>query len=142
MVLYLHGYYDRLGLHNGHTVIGNEWHSYSLEEDEDENILIAIQTEIEINGYVPHELMGLVVLLEYEIGVPSAAGSLDTLTLLNSTSKAKVRQTTRLAVGSALFIPFDGDEMILRNVPVKDEDTLGSNESTYSIVCCSILKKL
>ena len=123
------------GLHNGHTIVGNEWHSYLLEEDEEENTLVAKQSAIEIHGYVAHELMALAFLLEYDIGVPVASHA-DTMSLLQSSSQG--RQSTRLALGAATFIPYDGEELILRNVPKREEDLLGI-ELSLSKEPCGIL---
>ena len=124
-----------IGLHNGHTIVGNEWHSYLVEEDEEENTLVAVQTAIEINGYVPHEYMAVAVLLEYDIGVPVTSHP-DTVSLLQSSSQ--IRQSTRLALGGAIFIPYDGEELILRNVRKRDEDFLGI-ELPMSRELCSIM---
>ena len=131
----MYGNSNLLGLHNGHTIVGNEWHSYLLEEDEEENTLVAKQNVVEINGYVAHELMALAFLLEYDIGVPIASHA-DTMSLLQSSSQGK--QSTRLALGGSTFIPFDGEELILRNVSKREEDLLGV-ELPMSKEPCSIL---
>lgn len=127
----------RVGIHNGHTVIGNEWHSHTLSEDDgNDNTLVAVETSIELNGYVPHESMALVMLLEYEVGVPSSSTHTDSMALLTST--VSVRPTTRLAIGSAVYVPFDGEDLLLRNITAKDADLLGI-ELALSPDNCSLL---
>jgi hypothetical protein len=56
--------------------------------------------------------MAIVMLLEYEIGIPTTGSLADTITMLSTTS----RPSTRLAVGSALYIPYEDGEILLKNV--------------------------
>ncbi len=69
--MFLYIVYNYIGLHNGHTILGGDWMSYNLEVDpEDEDVLVPTHQLIEIPGYIPHELMSLSILIEYQIGLP------------------------------------------------------------------------
>lgn len=116
----------KIGLHNGHTVIGGNWLSLDLEEDrEHRDVLFPSQEVIEIRGYVPHDLMAIAFVLEYEIGtfVPLDR-HVNSKTILSSTMRDDKLVTT-IVVGSNVFIPFDGKTINLcsRESKSGDEDS-------------------
>jgi hypothetical protein len=104
------------GLHNGHTVVGGEWQSVVLREDRDDrDVLLTKQQTISINGYVPHELMAIALLLEYEVGVPVPERTQHSAhTILNSTV-VDGKVVSIVTLGVSIYIPFNGEKMILRN---------------------------
>ena len=135
-----------LGLHNGHTVVGGEWQSLRLKEDRDDrDVLLTRDSVINVNGYTPHELMALAMLLEYEVGVPTQEQTQhNTNSILNSvTIDGKV--LTVLTLGVAIYVPFNGEKVILRNSGQIgdrhsiDEDELGIELALRSDDICTIL---
>lgn len=115
----------KVGLHNGHTIIGGEWQTQSLIEDtEEKDMLFTSLQKIDVLGYVPHDLMNLVFLIEYEIGIPVQHKSYyNSQAILNSTMK-KGKAVTTIVIGASIFIPSNGSTIFLRNRP-KRKDGMG-----------------
>ena len=112
LIIFIFYYLFYIGLHNGHTVVGGEYQSILLKEDRDDrDVLLTKDGLININGYVPHELMALVMLIEYEVGVPVQQRTLhNTNSILNSTSlNSKV--VTVLTLGVSIYIPYNGEKV-------------------------------
>ena len=104
------------GLHNGHTVLGGEWQSVPLREDRDDrDVLLTKDQVLVVNGYVPHELVALAIVLEYEVGIPVPhRTSHNAQTILNSTSAAD-KVSTVITLGVTIYVPFNGEKVLLRN---------------------------
>lgn len=132
----------KLALHNGHTLLGGDWMTYPLEEvSDDREVLITPQTAIDVPGYIPHELMSLVFLIEYEIGVPSQHRNYyNAQAMLNSTLR-RGKAITTVTVGAALFVPSNGRVIFLRNHPHSPsaEDSMGIELPLRFNELCSIL---
>jgi hypothetical protein len=104
------------GLHNGHTVLGGEWQSVPLREDRDDrDVLLTKDQVLVVNGYVPHELVALAIVLEYEVGIPvPQRTSHNAQTILNSTSVGD-KVSTVVTLGVTIYVPFNGEKVLLRN---------------------------
>jgi len=108
----------KIGLHNGHTVLGGEWQSYAIIEDRnDKDVLVIESPVVEVHGFAPHELMGLVFLVEYEVGIPAPSQSrFDTQAMIKSLSTVRNGQmVTNVIIGTSMFLPYDGKLMHLQN---------------------------
>ena len=111
-------------------------------------MLLTKEQTISVNGYVPHEFMALAILLEYEVGAAAPQRSQHSAqTILNSTSKdGKV--VTVVTLGVCIYVPFNGEKMILRNGIQKpsgkenshnDDEELGIELSLRTDDVCTIL---
>ena len=136
-----------LGLHNGHTIIGGEWQSVVLKEDRDnKDVLLTKEQTIIVNGYVPHELTALALLIEYQVGVKTAQRTQhNAQTILNSTAVDN-KVVTVVTLGVALYVPYNGTKMILRNGsevhtndPPGDDEELGIELLLRTDDVCTIL---
>ena len=108
----------KIGLHNGHTIVGGEWQSYELVEDKNDRDVLAIrESAVEVHGYAPHELMGLVFLVEYEVGTPAPSQSrFDTQAMIKSLSTVRNgNMLTNVVIGTSVYLPYDGKSMVLKN---------------------------
>ena len=115
------------GLHNGHTVLGGEWQSVPLGEDRDDrDVLLTKEQVLVVNGYVPHELVALAIVLEYEVGIPvPQRTSHNAQTILNSTSVGD-KVSTVVTLGVTIYVPFNGEKVLLRNG--EKNDRRGGND--------------
>lgn len=102
------------GLHNGHTILGNDWICVPLiEEPDSQDVLLLSLKSIDIPGFVAHELMALVFVVEYELGTPVPKHThLNSNTILQSTMQNGKLLTT-IAVGAGLHLPYAGGTLIL-----------------------------
>lgn len=72
-------------MHNGHTVVGGDWQSGEVDEVRDDTDLLQLRSPIELQGYIPHDLMSVAFLLEYEIGITVTSESpLNSKTVLDT----------------------------------------------------------
>jgi len=129
----------KIGLHNGHTVLGGEYQAYALQVDgDDEDILLVSEDAIDVHGYVPHELMSLVCVIEYEIGMPIP--SLHAKDMLNSISMIRDGQiVTTVVLGTTLYVPSDGKILFLKNSkPAANGDAPGVELTVRTDESCSI----
>ena len=129
--------------------MGGEWQSVTLQEDrDDKDVLLTKEQSVSINGYVPHELMAIAMLLEYEVGATSPQRTQHSAqTILNSTSKdGKV--VTVVTLGVCIYVPFNGEKMFLRNGVQRpdgkenshnDDEELGIELSLRTDDVCTIL---
>eukprot|EP01038_Epipyxis_sp_PR26KG_P004534 gene4534-6404_t len=113
----------RIGLHNGHTIIGGDWKPYDLVEDkEDRDILFTKDETLVLSGYYPHELMTLVFIVEYEVGVPlPSTKHFDSHNVMDSTSEQTKHIIHGLTFGAAIYLPCDGKKIILKNTQHADD---------------------
>ena len=113
----------KVGLHNGHTVMSGEWRSFKLQEDDkDKELLFTAEEIVEIGGYVPSEFVGLVFLINYEIGLPSQSSThYNSQAMMNSTMR-RGKAVTFVNLGAALFVPSNGRAIFLRNRSKKEGD--------------------
>ena len=126
--------------------MGGEWQSVRLKEDRDDrDVLLTKEAVVNINGYTPHELMALALLLEYQVGVPTPERTQhNTNSILNSTT-VEGKVLTVLTIGVAVYVPFNGKKVILRNSGQvgerhsRDEDELGIEIALRSDDICTIL---
>lgn len=80
---------------------------------------------VEINGYVPHELMAMVMLVEYELSTPIPPQShLNTKTMLETTIR-NGKLVVTLVLGAAVFVPFEGNVFLGKN---SESEELGNDE--------------
>ena len=104
----------KVGLHNGHTILGGTLMDHNLaEDDEDENILI-VPDDFQVRGYVPHELITMVFLVEYEVAVPVRHDAKVNKKAMHNTftSIREENMITKVVVGCAVHTPFDGKRII------------------------------
>lgn len=107
----------RVGLHNGHAVVGGDLARYNLSADEaDEDILLAA-TDIQVRGYAPHELMALVLMLEYEVSTPYRSDSKYNNKKMRATMSnlREENMITHVVLGCAIHVPFDGTRVNTTN---------------------------
>jgi Ca2+-binding EF-hand superfamily protein len=130
----------KVAIHNGHTPLGGDWQPFNLDEDEqDKDLLFTSKQSMDINGYVAHENMALVFLIEYEIGVPQQhRAHYNPQALLNSTLR-RGHAVTTLVLGAGIFIPSNGKVIFLRNRPVHDKDDIGCEvKLRYDDICSTL----
>jgi Ca2+-binding EF-hand superfamily protein len=106
----------RIGLHNGHAVVGGDLARYNLSPDDDEDILLA-QNAIQVRGYAAHELMALVVMLEYEVSTPHRSDSKYDNKKMKATlsNLREENMITHVVLGCAVHVPFDGNKVNTTN---------------------------
>eukprot|EP01041_Mallomonas_annulata_P001319 gene1319-2541_t len=112
----------KIGLHNGHTVIGGDWQLYSMEPDPDDpDVLVLPEQIVEVHGYVPHDLMALCLVIEYEIGLPISKETNFNIKNTLQTTIIHDRLVSTVTLGAAIFVPFDGTCLYLRNVDLDND---------------------
>ena len=104
------------GLHNGHTLLGGDYTTVHLFEDrEDRDLLLPASNLIEIDGYVPHEVTAVVIVLEYVFkSISDTFKAVPTIPTLNSTLQ-NGQLVTSITVGAAVYVPYDGNKLVLHN---------------------------
>ena len=130
----------KVAIHNGHTPLGGDWQAFNLDEDEhDKDLLFTSKQSMDINGYVAHDSMALVFLIEYEIGIPQQhRAHYNPQALLNSTLR-RGHAVTTLILGAGIFIPSNGKVIFLRNRPVHDKDDIGCEvKLRYDEICSTL----
>ena len=130
----------KIGLHNGHTILGGDWQCYDLNESKDDKETLTIDSTVEVHGFAPHELMGLVFLVEYEVGIPvPSQARYDTQAMIKSFSTVRNGQmVTNVVLGSTIYLPYDGKSMLLRNTEMS-ADWSGIELKLRNDDICSIL---
>lgn len=123
-------FYHRLitGLHNGHTIIGRNLQAIPLLEDkEDRDILMTMDTVLSIDGYVPDYLMALVFVVEYQVGILHQKNAhLDPKAILAATqSKDPDNIISTATLGVCVYVPSDGKLIFTRNAPPKTSEDEG-----------------
>jgi hypothetical protein len=90
-------------------LIGSEWQNFPLvPADGDENILIVPQQQFDVQGYVYHELVAIVILMDYEIDIPfSRQGHLNSKIIASATATRDGNLVSLITIGSTVHIPFD-----------------------------------
>lgn len=101
----------KVGLHNGHVLVGAHWIEEKLKEDKDDSeLLLTEDPVINLYGYVPDSYMALVFAIEYQLGVsiPDIAQH-DSKSLIASVTKKDSQEFISTSLlGTAVFIPYDG----------------------------------
>jgi len=130
----------KLSFHNGHTIIGGEWKSCRLVDDKDDrDILLLNEDAIRLEGYVPNDKMALVIIIEYEIGVPSDNHTYFNPQAMFNSAIGTEKSITTLTLGSAVFVPSDGKVLFLRNQSGKSSDSMGIELKMRNDEVCNIL---
>ena len=113
----------KIGLHNGHSVLSGEFQSYSLFESKDEPNVLVLEEAVAVRGYVPHELMALVMILEYDVGMPyDQHQHYNTQALIKNMSKVRDgHMVTTVVMGASVYVPFNGKKVALKNTG-RDDD--------------------
>jgi hypothetical protein len=136
-----------LGLHNGHTAVADDWHTAALfENKEDANTLICKESHIiELENYVPHDLMAVAVVVEYEVAVALSA---DTHLNTNTVLQAQVQHNklvVTLCIGACVYLPSEGKRVYLQSQSFFDKfDAPHSDEARLNLdlrvdEVCSVL---
>lgn len=122
----------KIGLHNGHTIVGGRWLTIPLLADKSESNLFLIKEPnvTNLNDYSPTKSMALTFVVEYELGLPNAkTNHFDTLAMVKS---AKLGRNTHkefhsrlLTLGAALFVPSDGVTLSLKSFRDSRDDEYG-----------------
>ncbi len=117
------------GLHNGHTLVGNNWNVQPLIEDKDDHdILLTSEAVVNLAGYLPDIFMAIVFLVEYEIGCTAEVTPHQNMKkLLFATSDASQCPVTSVLLGSAMYVPYDGNSIQLSNLSPHQELNDGVN---------------
>ena len=100
-------------------MVGGDWQTFSLTKDDassDRDLLRLKTTDsIKIDGYVPHELMALAFVVEYEIGLPVQQRTQNNAQSIIQSATASGKSTMTVSLGVAVYIPFDGEGVIMSN---------------------------
>ena len=115
----------KIGLHNGHTVLGGDWQIYNLDTDEEDDVLRTSARSITLNGFVAHESMALAMVIEFDIAIPVDADNSDTTAAVAQLQQSHIRQgniITPVCMGASIFLPSDGKKMFLRNTSGADDE--------------------
>ena len=117
----------KIGVHNGHTILGGELQAYSLFESQDQPDVLLLEQEapLEVRGYVAHDLMALVLLIEYEIGLPHSTdhNHYNTKAILQSMSAVRgSNMVTSVVLGCGTYVPYDGSKVLTKNTREEDVD--------------------
>lgn len=123
-------------MHNGHTLINadNEWLRIPLEEDADDKDVLLLPSDrstLVLDGYVPHENVALVFLVEYEVGVfrPQAT-QYDVHSTIDAIFGEETILRTTVSIGATAHIPFDGKHFQLKNI---SEDEREGNDDELNM---------
>jgi hypothetical protein len=99
---------------------GGEWLEYKLEEDSgDPTVLLTAEefVTISVENYPPHESVGLLLLVEYDIGVEIDEGSqYDAVSTVKSALKQGDLLVSTVSIGAAVFLPLNENKFELRNI--------------------------
>ena len=141
---YVNDIFFYVGLHNGNTVLGGEWQSHQLIEDKhDQDVLFTpTKSDIVVEGYVPDMYMALAFMVEYELGVPVAKSThFNSQAMMRSTSWQDGRMVTAFTVCAAIYIPYSGNKLLLRNTGRRpgDEDGVDVELPLLKDEACTIL---
>ena len=135
--------YEFIGIHNGHCLIGGEWVRDTIVEDaEDPDILLSSSQEIEIPYYVPHSHAALVLLIEYDIGVPLDKNPTFDVHRTVEMTKKESNIVATVTAGSAAYIPMTarGTIDLSNNTKnVNEQDKLDVELSLRTDELCGIL---
>ena len=115
----------KIGLHNGHTVLGGDWQIYNLDTDEEDDVLRTSARSITLNGFVAHELMALAMVIEFDVAIPVGGDDPDTSAAVAQLQQSQIRQgniVTPVCMGASIFLPSDGKKMFLRNTSGADDE--------------------
>jgi hypothetical protein len=135
----------RLGLHNGNTVLGGDWISYDLLEDKDDHdiLLTATKGDLTVDGYVADTNMALAFIVEYELGTPAAKNHhFNSQAMMRSTTWQNGRLVTAFSVCAAIYIPYNGSRVLLRNTGPRgspEDDGVDIELKLLKDEACSIL---
>jgi hypothetical protein len=137
----------KVALHNGHTIVNNQWHSQQLKEDKDDrDILLTSEAVLQLPGYIPDPHMVIVVLVELSIGVVEEANNhIDPKALMSSvTQLPKPQLVTTGLLGAGVYAPFDGARIFLTNTgrPEGSEEGVDVEMKLFRDESCSILTSL
>lgn len=132
------------GLHNGNTVLGGDWQSHQLLEDKQDNDVLFTPTknDITVEGYVPDIYMAVAFLVEYELGIPATKNThFNSQAMMRSTTWQDGRLVTAFTVCAAVFIPYNGSKLLLRNTERRgpDEDGVDIELKLLKDEACTIL---
>ena len=95
----------KIGFHNGHTFIGNTYSSHNLIVSKaDDDVLTVSNQTIEVEGFVPHELVALVISVEYII------------------SATELKHTVPVTIGASVFIPLRDGKIFLKDNQFNETD--------------------
>ena len=100
-------------------MVGGTWQSFTLTKDDttsDRDLLRLKSSDvIKIEGYVPHELMAVALVVEYEVGIPSQQRTQNNAQTILQSAGATGKSTISVGLGVAVYIPFDGEGVVMRN---------------------------
>ena len=115
----------KIGFHNGHTVLNGSFVEFSLEDDEsedpDEDILKLPNDLVELSGYIAHEMVALVIVVEYSVG-QSPREMTHSFKSIQDSSKNKGKDTSTVTIGAAVFVPLNDGRINIRNGSMDNGD--------------------
>lgn len=135
--------YHSPGVHNGHCLVGGDWICDIIAEDaEDPDVLLSSSQEIDVPYYIPHTNVALVLLIEYEIGVPvNKNPAYDMHRTLQTTQKGNNLVTT-ITIGAAAYVPMTSSGVLDLSNNLKDahdEDKLDIELGLMTDELCGVL---
>ena len=116
-----------------------------LEDSDDKDVLyVDPDDKVIINGFVADVYMSLVLIVEYDLGTPvSRETHYNSYAMMKSTSWVNGRTITSFTVGATIFIPFNGERLLLQNTDRisinDDDDSLNIELELRSDEICMIL---
>lgn len=103
-----------------------------LEDSDDKDVLyVDPDDKIVINGFVADVLMSLALIVEYDLGTPvSRETHYNSYAMMKSTSWVNGRTITSFTVGATIFIPFNGERLLLQNT---DRSIIDDNDDSLNV---------
>ena len=110
----------KIGVHNGRTLCSDSWTEIEVEESEnDDDELVDLAKKQVVSNYPKHELMAVVIILEYVIR--PAKSSVKSNTEAMRKGRDSTAENFTIVVGCQVYIPYDGKRLRLRNEPKETE---------------------
>jgi Ca2+-binding EF-hand superfamily protein len=113
----------KFGVHTGRCLV-SDWITCELDEDDGGDVLSSSASKIKLDNYIKSDYTAVVCLIEYVVrpGVSSVKSSTETA----RKEKITTAENYTVVVGSAVYVPYDGRRLRLRNT---DNGREGSKKS-------------
>ena len=106
---------------------------FELEEDNDDEDVLLTSDEaqtISIPGYFAHENVAIIMMVEYEVGVPmDSATQYNSHTTMSTAFREGNMQVSKVVLGCAAHIPFHDGQFDFINSPFIDDEAIRDKDS-------------
>jgi len=120
----------KFGLHNGRTLLGKGWNEIELEEGEDDDQLLSMESKYAMKNFYKQENCAIVSILEYVIR--PAHASVKGHSQEVRSGKTTTAENYTVVIGAQAYTPFDGKILRLRNTEKKSND---KNAVDLALLC-------